>query len=109
MIHDEVAQPARRHLGRVLPDFAAMPYSDDSVAEDLVDGDVTRTSSDGVIPPPPRSRARGGSVLAAAMLGLGEILEPEKTNVIIEQESDDPLKDADLDLTFDGLPSLDDP
>jgi hypothetical protein len=29
--------------------------------------------------------------------------------VIIEQESDDPWKDADLGLTFGGLRSLDDP
>jgi hypothetical protein len=29
-------------------------------------------------------------VLAAAMLGLGEVVEPEKTKVVIEQESDDP-------------------
>ena len=86
-----------------------MPRPDEPVAEDPVDSDVPRTSFYSEVRPPPRSSSRGGSLLAAAMLGLGEVLEPEKTKVIIEQESDDPFKDADLDLTFDGLPSLNDP
>lgn len=90
-----------------------MPASDepgaaDPGAADPGDGDVRRTAPDGDVSPP-RSRSRGGSVLAAAMFGLGEVLEPEKTKVIIEQQSDDPFKDADIELSFDGLPRLDDP
>jgi hypothetical protein len=85
-----------------------MPSSDEPGAADPGEGDVQRTSPDGDTSPP-RPHSRAGSVLAAAMFGLGEVLEPEKTKVVIEQESDDPFKDADLDLTFDGLPRLDDP
>jgi len=44
--------------------------------------------------------------LGAAMIAVGEILEPDKTAVEIEQTSNDPLPDG-FDLTFDGLPELD--
>ena len=40
------------------------------------------------------------------MVAVGEILEPEKTTVEIEQTSDDPHGD-DLRLTFGDLPALD--
>lgn len=57
---------------------------------------------------PNRSRIRG-SLVAAAMLGLGQVIEPEKTKVVIEQTNDDPWgDDADLDLSFDRLPPVDD-
>lgn len=71
--------------------------------------DADRPPSQWVLdaPPSPSYRSLGGSVLAAAMLAVGEILEPEKTEVIIEQASDDPFGDADLRLSFDGLPPLD--
>ena len=60
-------------------------------------------------PEPNRSRVRG-SLVAAAMLGLGQVIEPEKTKVVIEQTNDDPFgDDADLDLSFDRLPPVDDP
>ena len=42
------------------------------------------------------------------MLGLGQVIEPEKTKVIIEQASDDPFGDTDVDLDFDGVPPRDD-
>lgn len=59
-------------------------------------------------PAPNRSRARG-SLVAAAMLGLGQVIEPEKTKVVIEQTDDDPFGgDTDLELTFDRLPPVDD-
>jgi len=54
-------------------------------------------------------RQRSGSMtvaLGAAMIAVGEILEPDKTAVEIEQTSNDPLPDG-FDLTFDGLPELD--
>ena len=60
----------------------------------------------------PAKSARGGSVVAAAMLGLGEVLEPEKTqtDVVIQQSLDD---DDDLgrsfDLDFGQLDDLDPP
>jgi hypothetical protein len=54
-----------------------MAFSDEPVAEDPIDGDVQLTSSYVDVSPPPRSRSRAETVLAAAMLGLGEILEPE--------------------------------
>lgn len=82
--------------------------SDGEPVDQHLDGD-DRPSSYAVSGSPRPARSRGGTVLAAAMLGLGEILEPEKTKVVIEQESDDPWKDAGLDLSFDALPSLDDP
>lgn len=60
-------------------------------------------------PEPNRSRVRG-SLVAAAMLGLGQVIEPEKTKVVIEQTNDDPFgDDADLDLSFDRLPPVEDP
>lgn len=47
--------------------------------------------------------------MGAAMLGLGQVIEPEKTKVVIEQASDDPSGDADLELSFDRLPPPRDP
>ena len=63
--------------------------------------------------PPPTVRQRvGGSTAAAiasaAMLGVGEVLEPEKTaapvEIINEAPDEEPI--VDLDLEFGGLPSL---
>lgn len=47
------------------------------------------------------------TMLAAAMLAVGDILEPEKTTVEIEQASDDPLDDLPFDIDFGNLPPLD--
>jgi len=51
----------------------------------------------------------GGStnVLAAAMLAIGDILEPEKTTVEIVQTNDDPLDDLPPNINFGDLPPLD--
>ncbi len=57
----------------------------------------------------PKARSGGGaqgSILAAAMLAVGEILEPEKTVIEIEQESDDPIDDPPFKLDFGDLPPL---
>ena len=51
-------------------------------------------------------RTGQGSVLAAAMLAVGEILEPEKTQVEIQQENDDPEPDLPVTLDFGELPPL---
>ncbi len=83
--------------------------SDAEPVDRILDGEGPPTTSYDESGSSRRARSRGGTVLGAAMLGLGEILEPEKTKVVIEQESDDPWKDADLDLTFDAVPSVDDP
>lgn len=64
-------------------------------------------------PPPPTIRERAGGtaagIVVAAMLGVGEVLEPEKTSpgieIIGEAPQDEPI--VDLDLVFDGLPPLD--
>jgi hypothetical protein len=54
-----------------------------------------------------KKQSKGNSALAAAMLGLGQVLEPEKTKVEIEQANDDPFDpDAELDLDFGDLPPL---
>jgi len=69
-----------------------------------VDADQTPTE-------PTRSavRRRGGSagLLGAAMLAVGEILEPEKTVVEIVQTDDEPLDDLPFGLDFGDLPPLD--
>ena len=59
---------------------------------------------------PEAKKSKGGgatTVLAAAMLAVGDILEPEKTTVEIEQASDDPLDDLPFDIDFGNLPPLD--
>lgn len=64
-------------------------------------------------PPAPTIRERAGGtaagIVVAAMLGVGEVLEPEKTSapieIVGEAPQDEPI--IDLDLEFDGLPSID--
>ena len=64
-------------------------------------------------PPPPTIRERAGGtaagVVVAAMLGIGEVLEPEKTSadieIVGEAPQDEPI--LDLDLTFGSLPPID--
>lgn len=62
--------------------------------------------------PPPnkrpvrRSSAVHGSALAAAMLAVGEIIEPSNTHVEIVQESTGDAWDLPFDLTFGELPPL---
>ncbi|WP_420639237.1 hypothetical protein [Candidatus Poriferisocius sp.] len=47
-----------------------------------------------------------GSALGAAMVALGEILEPEKTRVEIQQEDDEPEPDLPFTIDFGDLPPL---
>ena len=59
--------------------------------------------------PPYYRRIKGSSataVLGAAMIAVGEILEPDKTTVEIEQTNDDRHDPEGLDLSFGDLPTL---
>ena len=52
-------------------------------------------------------KGSGAVILGAAMLAVGEIIEPEKTSVEITEVSDDHVPDKGLDLNFGDLPPLD--
>ena len=73
--------------------------SDESADEPRVPGE----------PPRRRGSAAGGSVLAAAMLAVGEILEPQNLDVEIQEEAPSDLLDpaGGLELGFGDLPDLD--
>jgi len=55
-----------------------------------------------------RKRKAGGgiNVIGAAMLAIGDIIEPEKT-VEIVQTNDDPIDDLPFTIDFGDLPPLD--
>ena len=53
-----------------------------------------------------KPKGAGAVVLGAAMIAMGEILEPEKTTVEIVQTNDDPEPDMPFDLDFGDLPPL---
>ena len=53
-----------------------------------------------------KPKGQGAVVLGAAMIAVGEILEPEKTTVEIVQMNDDPEPDLPFDLDFGDLPPL---
>ncbi len=55
---------------------------------------------------PKKPKGTGAVVLGAAMIAIGEILEPEKTTVEIVQTNDDPEPDLPFDLDFGDLPPL---
>lgn len=58
-------------------------------------------------PRPAKRPTAGGSVMAAAMLGLGEVIEPNKTRVEIEQiAEDDEPDDLPFEVDFGDLPGL---
>ncbi len=52
------------------------------------------------------SSSSAGSAIGAAMVALGEILEPEKVRVEIQQEDDEPLDELPFTLDFGDLPPL---
>ena len=52
-----------------------------------------------------KSSSGAVTVLGAAMIAVGEIPEPEKANVEMEQPADE-LDDAGLDLSFGDLPPI---
>ena len=53
-----------------------------------------------------RGTAAAAPALAAAMLAVGEVIEPDKTEAVGEMQSSDPV-DPDLALDFGALPPLD--
>ena len=53
-----------------------------------------------------KPKGSGAVVLGAAMIAVGEILEPEKTTVEIVQMNDDHEPDLPFDLDFGDLPPL---
>lgn len=71
------------------------------------EGRDEETSPDAASPSSSRRRGGGGGVLGAAMLAVGEILEPEKTQVEIVQTDDEPLDDLPFGIDFGDLPPLD--
>lgn len=60
------------------------------------------------LPPYYRVSKKGGAatVLGAAMVAVGEILEPERSKVEIVQLADDTLDDDQLGLDFGALPEI---
>lgn len=56
--------------------------------------------------PRPRPRSAGSTVLGAAMLGVGRVLEPDKTEVQIEILAPGDPDDQPFDLDFGDLPPL---
>ena len=78
------------------------PPEDPPVDDELDDADPPQ--------PQPAAKPRSGgaaTVLGAAMLAVGDILEPEKTTVEIVQTNDDPIDDLPFDIDFGDLPPLD--
>jgi len=54
-----------------------------------------------------KPKGAGSVILGAAMIAVGEILEPDKTSVEITEVSDDHEPDPPLGLNFGDLPPLD--
>ena len=69
--------------------------SDDLDEPNLSDLDETKAVGSGAV------------ILGAAMLAVGEIIEPEKTTVELTEVADDHVPDKGLDLNFGDLPPLD--
>ena len=57
--------------------------------------------------PPRRTPSQAAPHLAAMMLAVGEIIEPEKTKVEIAIEHSKPVDPDELSLEFGNLPPLD--
>lgn len=84
-----------------------MPLADEMDGRDLRDEEIDLIGDEDL--PTPRVPRKGGSgsVLAAAMLAVGEIIEPERTTVEVEQEAGDPDDALDgIRLDFGDLPPL---
>ncbi len=72
-------------------------------------GSVEPVADDRPLPPYYRRIKGSGAtaVLSAAMIAVGEILEPDKTTVEIAQTNDDRHDPDGFDLSFGDLPNLD--
>lgn len=58
--------------------------------------------------PKKKKRLSGGrtTIVGAAMVAVGEIIEPDKAKVEISQPSNDPMDDPPFDIGFGDLPLL---
>jgi hypothetical protein len=70
------------------------------------DEDEDETPDPDETEPRPRPRSAGSTVLGAAMLGVGRVLEPDKTEVQIEILAPGDPDDQPFDLDFGDLPPL---
>lgn len=75
-------------------------------ADDIATADDESQSGEAEPPRQVKRPTAGGSIMAAAMLGLGEVIEPNKTSVEIEQVADDEPDDLPFKVDFGDLPSL---
>ena len=96
---DYPSEPPKR------PPLAEEPDEPEASADPIAENMVWLPPVTEARPSPPR-RTGQGSVLGAAMLAVGDILEPEKTKVEIQQENDDPEPDLPFTLDFGDLPPL---
>lgn len=78
----------------------------DAIFFELADAADPAAPSSDTPSPPRRVRPGAAPMLAAAMLAVGEIIEPEKTEVEIAVEAGEPLDDG-IKMTFGDLPPLD--
>ena len=54
-----------------------------------------------------RPKGSGAVILGAAMLAMGEIIEPDKTSVEIAEVADEHVPEKGIDLNFGELPPID--
>ena len=54
-----------------------------------------------------RPKGSGAVILGAAMLAMGEIIEPDKTSVEIAEVADEYVPEKGIDLDFGALPPID--
>ena len=54
-----------------------------------------------------RPKGSGAVILGAAMLAMGEIIEPDKTSVEIAEVADEYVTEKGIDLDFGELPPID--
>lgn len=90
------------HPDGTSPEPAEPADSSDSGRDDESESAATAPAGS-----PARRRGGGAGLLGAAMLAVGEILEPEKTRVEIVQTDDEPLDDLPFGIDFGDLPPLD--
>jgi hypothetical protein len=74
----------------------------DRVADDADTAEAAEADTEARPIRTPSRRSGGASgVLAAAMIGVGQVIEPEKTHVEIVQVDDSPLDEEDFGFTLD--------
>jgi hypothetical protein len=83
-----------------------MNLDPDNPEMDPIDDEPVDPESEPIKAKARRGGAVQGGVLGAAMLAVGDILEPDKTVIEIEQAKDDPLDDEPFELDFGDLPPL---